>query len=837
MMTALRPLFSRLCFWGLLIALLGGCKLSPPDENENSGANQLTLSMSSPNQIDADSFPNSDLVTISIRLVNSAGEPTSGVLITLSSSLGTLTVTTALTNSDGRATTTISPSAILGAGRVTATYGTLSNSYNFELMSQTPGTTIDTPQISLSLLRNGLAINRFKSDESVQLQARVTDADNIPVSNQIVSFTIELGATDVATALTDANGIAQVNLLADDNTLGAAAALASVTIDGTTIVSRLNYEIINSATNVSDEVIKLGSFNSSNQFVENLLGSSIAPDGNGEITISAGGTLGISLAIVDENNQRVLAPSQVNFSSSCVASERATIGTNVFTVNGVATTTYEDLLCGGGKDVIVATVVVNNQTLALTQTINITPENIGSIVFVSASPESIVLKGTGGQDQQETSTLTFLVKGTLGNPLAQQAVSFSLNTSVGNLTLTPTTSLTNSLGLVTTKVNAGNVPTAVRVTASVTAANNQEIKTQSDLLSVNTGMPDQDSFTLSPETLNPEADDYDGVEVDVTARLADSFNNPVPDGTTINFTTEGGSITPTCNTVAGACTVTWTSSEPRVNNHRITILATAVGHETFFDVNGNNTFDDSDGLGFNDVAASGLRRITPAANGFFDMPEAWRDDNENLSYDLGEKFIDFDSSESFSPRDSLFNGPQCQGTRCGTALYKSLHVRKAIVMVMSGSHARVTLMNKVLAGTQNPSLAHIANRYVYLTNDPNVVVDGSTLVLAEEEAKNFVLAFADFGLPYGQTLPVGTNIQVAASAGTLYGTTSYSVPNTIGSNDATNYSGGFIEFGISNPNTAANAGDSNIGGQILVTITTPNNVTTVQSLNYTLTGI
>lgn len=838
----LRHQFCQLFFLGLLITLLGGCKLSAPDSGENSGTNQITLSMSSPNQLDADSFPNTDVVTISVLLVNGAGDPIPGVLVTLASSLGTLTATTALTNNDGRATVTINPSAILGAGRVTATYGTLSKTYNFELMSQSPGTTIDTPQISLSLLRNGLAINRFKSDESVQLQATVTDADNIPVSNQIVTFTIELGTLDVATALTNVNGIAQVNLLASDDTLGAAAALASVTIDGTTIVSRLNYEIINSTTNVTDEVIKLGSFNSSNEFVENVLGSSIAPDVDGDINISAGGTLGISLAIVDENNQRILTPSQVNFTSSCVASERATIGTNVFTVNGVATTTYEDLLCGGGQDVILATVTVNNQTTTLSQTINISPENIGSIVFISSSPESIVLKGTGGQGQQETSTLTFLVKGTLGNPLAQQPVSFSLNTSVGNLTLTPATSLTNSLGLVTTKVNAGNVPTAVRVTASVTAANNQVIQTQSDLLSVNTGMPDQDSFTLGAVTYNPEADQYNGVEVEVNARLADSFNNPVPDGTTINFTTEGGNITPSCNTVGGMCTAIWTSSEPRVANHRITILATAVGHETFFDVNGNNTFDDGDGLGFDDTAVSGLGRIIPAANGFFDMSEAWRDDNENYVYDSGEKFLDFNNNETFDARDVLFNGPQCQGSRCATGGNRSLHVRKAIVMGMSGSDARLTLMSGSQSDVLNSGITHINGSRVYASNDRvrsdsnQVVRDLTPLVISEDGTERFRLTFADFGLPYGQILPLGTSIQVTANGGLLKGTSNYTVLNGVGSNDPNVYNGQDIDFLIENTNTLATPGETSINGEMIITATTPKGVITQLFFYYTLAG-
>ncbi|MFW8341613.1 hypothetical protein ACOICY_29205, partial [Klebsiella pneumoniae] len=70
------------------------------------------------------------------------------------------------------------------------------------------------------------------------------------------------------------------------------------------------------------------------------------------------------------------------------------------------------------------------------------------------------------------------------------------------------------------------------------------ISSQSSVLVISTGKPDQDSFSLSAETLNAEGWDVDGTAVKVTARLADAFNNPVPDGTAVYFTTEGGAITP-----------------------------------------------------------------------------------------------------------------------------------------------------------------------------------------------------------------------------------------------------------------------------------------------------
>jgi hypothetical protein len=70
------------------------------------------------------------------------------------------------------------------------------------------------------------------------------------------------------------------------------------------------------------------------------------------------------------------------------------------------------------------------------------------------------------------------------------------------------------------------------------------VLTQSDFLAVYTELPDQNSFTLSASRLNSEAYNISGQTVSLVARLADTFNNPVPDGSSISFTTEGGVIAP-----------------------------------------------------------------------------------------------------------------------------------------------------------------------------------------------------------------------------------------------------------------------------------------------------
>ena len=99
------------------------------------------------------------------------------------------------------------------------------------------------------------------------------------------------------------------------------------------------------------------------------------------------------------------------------------------------------------------------------------------------------------------------------------------------------------------------------------------------MLIVSTGVADQNSISLSAKLLNPygsRAEEYeggancnslgtkndafytggleaDGLCTDVMIKLADKFNNPVPDGTAAILTTEFGRIQGSCITQGGDC--------------------------------------------------------------------------------------------------------------------------------------------------------------------------------------------------------------------------------------------------------------------------------------------
>ena len=679
------------------------------------------------------------------------GTPLVGEIISFEAGIGELSAATKLTDSSGVAQITLtSANGNIGAASIDASFGELTAVANYEFLSSA-SVSPELPSITISLLNEqSNPISRFKANEVVQVRASLLNSDDTPIVNEIVSFQSTSGAVSVTQALTNDQGIALATLTTSELELGAASISATFSSNGESVSNSLNFEV-QSIDTVNDNVVRFGYFEDG-VFIENMIGLGNASSTD-EISISAGATLGVMVALVDENDQVIPTSTPISFTSRCVQSGDATLDATVNTINGTANATYKDLSCAGGAgniDTITATINVNSISVTISRDLILAPETAGAIEFISASPENIVLQGTGGQGRESVSSVTFQVTGAQGNPLSQQSVNFSLNTNTGGLTLAPATAITNSEGQVSVKVTAGNVPTSVRVTAQVNVSDTQTIQTQSDLLSINTGLPDQNSITLSPSNLNPEAFNIDGTEVTIFASLADTFNNPVPDGTTVSFTAEGGRIQPTCNTSNGACSVTWTSSNPRADDHRITILATAIGHETLVDGNGNNQYDDADGPAITSNDGSGFDVTLPTRSGFVDLSEAWRDDNENRVKDANEIYLDFNASGGSQPdaQNGLFDGPQCTGASCGA---ESIHVRRSIVLVTSSSSAAISVSNNGVELASNQS-AGSATPVLSIPRDETVLLQ---------------YTYSDIA---GQPISSGSTIAVSTTLGELAGT-------------------------------------------------------------------
>jgi hypothetical protein len=439
----------------------------------------------------------------------------------------------------------------------------------------------------------GATIHQVTPDQASTVRATVKDARGAGMPNVAVTFT----TTDTTgsfvpstgTALTDASGIARVGLPAGRRA-GAFTVTASAAVSGSPAKASVDYA-------VAFPTLTLGPL-------------VITPS-----TLSAGGNASVSVAVL-RGGAPYLPPLAVSFTSPCITTGKASMGPPVLTQNGVANTSYTDKGCGVA-DVITASVTLGDATATQAGTITVLPASAGSIKFLTADTTNIALRGTGGFGRQEFATLKFEVSDRTGSKLPGALVDFVFADSgttetVGGLTLNPSFATSAADGTVTTLVTAGTIPTSVRVIASL-RDKQPPVTTLSDILVVSTGIPDQRHFSLATSVGNCEGRDFDQRCTIVTATLGDHFGNPVPDGTAVNFSAEGGVIGASCVTGSlpppgtstpagqttnskvgpgsGSCSVELYSGSPRPANGRITVLAYALGEEDFFDTNGNNVYD------------------------------------------------------------------------------------------------------------------------------------------------------------------------------------------------------------------------------------------------------
>ena len=144
--------------------------------------------------------------------------------------------------------------------------------------------------------------------------------------------------------------------------------------------------------------------------------------------VSAGGTSVISVSIIDDQGNLFTEPVEVNFSSACATQSLATLSSPITTANGVATSTYLATGCTG-DDPINVTANAGGINLSANATINVLAADIGSIEFVSATPDNIGIVGAGIVSGSESSTVIFKVKDTDGNAYNNRIVRSEEHTS------------------------------------------------------------------------------------------------------------------------------------------------------------------------------------------------------------------------------------------------------------------------------------------------------------------------------------------------------------------------------------------------------------------------
>jgi len=630
--------------------------------------------------------------------------------------------------------------------------------------------TTAAPTLTVTLTDNaGNALTTLSAGTSGTLTATAKDKNGVVVPNALVTFATDAnyGTFNPAsgTALTNASGVATM-LISGGATSGASAATVTAVWkeSGTDVSASGSTNYIVSASGAAVLTISSPSF--------------------GANPLSAYGTTSVSVTVSGSTS-----PLAVSFSSTCASSGKATLTSSVTTIAGVATASYRDNGCGN-TDTITATVTTGVSSTGL---LTVNPPSAGSIQFVSATPAIISLRGTGSATLQETSIVKFKILDTAGNPISRQA-NFALSTLLGGIALGSASAISDaSTGEVQTVVQSGTLPTPVRVIATI---NGTTISTQSNQLTITTGLPDQAHASLAASTFNIDGWRFDGITSTLTMRLADHLSNPVPDGTVVNFVAEGARVVASCTTANSECTATFTSQNLRPTDGRVSVLAYAVGEESFTDLNSNGKVDNAG-------------EMLDANGNSTDLPEAWVDYNENGTREGSEPYFDFDGNGSYSAADSLYNGILCTS---GAAICSAstpnprtaAHVYRNIVIVLSDSSAQ-----------------SVADVFSFAPGNP-INLGGCA---SAGGSTSFSLLLRDL---HNNALPAGTKVDVATSNGTITQGASYVVPNT-----AANYvthpgSAGFL-WPITLKNDApvsATCTDPTPSGVLSVTTTSPQGVAT-----------
>lgn len=512
----------------------------------------------------------------------------------------------------------------------------------------TTGPSTTAPILALSLVdaSTNQASSGLTSGKPLKVIATLTSPTGALLSGKLVTFVSAsptLAVLDPAsgTRLTGSDGTASITVLAANVTVdGAGQITASADVDGVIVTGRAAYSASPgrlSLQNLTAASTSLGAYGSTSVSVRALL--------NGVVTTET---------------------QTVAFVSSCASAvpAKATITSSVATVNGIATATYTDKGCAG-NDTVTASVQGSSEQIQIT----VAPPQASNVSFVSATPASLVLAGTGGSGLSSDSVVTFKVVDGTNAPMVSKKVNFDLSTRVGGIKLNNQASgvvqgTSDASGLVSVTVSAGTVPTPVWVIA--TLDENTAIRSLSPNLTISTGRPTQDRFSLAVKTFSIEGWRIDGQQTDLSVHAFDRLGNPVADGTVVNFISEGGGVQPSCNTVDGACSVKFTSANSRPANGRVTILAYAQGEESFDDLNTNNTWD----------AGEPIR----------DLGDAFVDNNEDGVWGAGEREIAYGATPK-SPSTTcadISKAGTCDG------VWGAAHVRRVAVITLS-SHIVGTL--------------------------------------------------------------------------------------------------------------------------------------------------
>lgn len=499
-------------------------------------------------------------------------------------------------------------------------------------------------------------------------------------------------------------------------------------------------------------------------FTEGALRVSLSP-------LAAGGTSELSVDLVDDQGTPAAIDATATFTSNCISDGLATVEPQpAEAVNGRIRTSYRAQGCNG-TDEITAQVEVEGEVLTASGSIVVQPAALGGAEFVSASRNVI---GLLGSSIPQSASLTFRVLNSAAAPAAQRDVTFEVDTNLGDLKLSSDSGRTDSDGLVQTSLTAGSLPTTVRVRMNVVdPVSGTEFSTQSELLTITTGLPTSRRVSLSAARLNIPGLTCDGEPSAMSFRMADRYGNPVPEGTAVVFGSSlGGQIVGQCvagdplgdpTTESGVCSVLFTAQGTRPDNGRVRIVARQGGELAFDDANGNGFFEPDENFDivpepYFDVASDGSEPPT----------------NENGTWDRGEEFFDTNENGAHDtdPTNGQFVGYTCDepGVNCSS---NTLQIWESLTLVLSGT-TPVYASRVILPQDRFPEDCGVAEVCVGAPS----AFDPGTATITLDQANQSISVRVRIRDVNNNPLPVDTDVSLASEIGAVRDPATQQVGNT-----------------------------------------------------------
>ncbi len=477
-------------------------------------------------------------------------------------------------------------------------------------------------------------------------------------------------------------------------------------------------------------------------------------------SVTVGGTAIVRAEVLDSVGDPIPDGTLVNFSVNNAA--LGSIVSSATTTNGIAQATFSASDSTTGTAIITAESGVFSDTASIT----VMPADAGSIEFVSADPQVVVLRGAGGQ---ETSVVSFIVKDSGGNPVAgSQEVRLTLSGPNGGEYIGPTPGVTSLevgtvSGIATTILHSGTIPGPATITAIV--VDDPSLSTSSGVIAIGGGVPSAGHFDVSISVFNLEGLYMSGVESEFQVRLADRYGNyNILEGTSVSFYSECGAIdrSVSLNSVGeGAVTFRTQTPEPEdveirsgaeadscdicdVVNNRISNFETLIGPMT-----GGNP---RDGRCTVIAVVDGEEEFTDAdASGLYEEGESFEDTYDDIHLEKD------DDSFNIQPSDPADTSSYAAGVPFDSD-FEDLVVDRNENGLFDG-----------LNGEWDSNKRIAAQRHLLITGEPGLSLSAASITVADSGSQTVYYSVHD----QNYNLPVaGTTVDVSADVGSLSGTTS-----------------------------------------------------------------